>query len=305
MGKLSEKYVAGFFDADGSVQVVFIADCRTPQLRVKFSQKTEQDEVLHLIQRDYGGAISYELNGVGQYSTLSLSGNTSCSNLLNRIKKHTVLKRRYIEVCLDMCSRQISQGEIERAREYLKIQRKIKSYPLPNFPPRKWLAGYFDGDGCVSASIRGDSGGSTVRVHIAAEKCYTGGIETIHKAFGGHLKPMRENVDQWYYNMVPSKMIEFFGYFGKHTVVKRSQIEFILKCAEMGHFRDGKNIVSALKHLKAHPHRLSEPKPDVHALFLKVEDIPPFRLTPAQYKERSDKAWKTRRAMRQSETVSA
>lgn len=305
MSKLSEKYVAGFFDADGSVQVVFVADCVTPQLRIGFSQKTEQDEVLHLIQKDYGGCITYDVIGNGQYTKLSFSGNKQCRILLNRIKKHTVLKRRYIEVCLDICERQLDRNEIDRVKAYLKAQRKIKSYPLPNFPPRKWLAGYFDGDGCVSASMRGDSGGSTIRVHIAAERCYTGGIEIIQKSFGGHLKPMRENVDQWYYNMVPSKLVEFFGYFGNHTVVKHSQIQFILKCAEMGHFRDGKNIVAALKHLKAHPHRLSEPKPDVHALFLKVEDHPPFRLTPEQYKERSNKAWETRRAMRQSETVGA
>jgi len=73
----------------------------------------------------------------------------------------------------------------------------------------------------------------------------------------------------------------------------------------MGHFRDGNNIVPALKHLKAHPHRLSEPKPDVHALVSKVQDLPPFRLTPDAYQERSRKAWDTRRAMRQSETGEA
>ena len=305
MGRLSEKYVAGFFDADGGVQVVFVADCVTPQLRVAFSQKSEQDEVLHLIQKDYGGSISFDMVGNGQYTKLSIGGNRSCAAFLNRIKKHTVLKRRYIEVCLDLCTRKLDRGEIDRVKAYLKAQRKVKSYPLPNFPPRKWLAGYFDGDGCVSATLRGGAGGASVRVHIAAEKCYTGGIEVIHQSFGGSYRPMRENVDQWYLDGPANKLVQFLSYFGQHTVTKRDQIEFILRCAEMGHFRDGNNIVPALKHLKAHPHRLSEPKPDVHALVSKVQDLPPFRPTPDAYQERSRKAWDTRRAMRQSETGEA
>lgn len=302
MSRLSEKYIAGFFDADGSVQVVFVVGCVTPQLRVAFSQKTEQDEVLHLIQKDYGGSISYAMVGNGQYTKLSFSGNKSSTMLLNRIKKHTVIKRRYIEVCLDLCSRKLDPSEIERVKAYLKIQRKIKSYPLPNFPPRKWLAGYFDGDGCVSASLRGEGKGSTVRVHIAAEKCYVGGLEIIHKSFGGSYKAMRENVDQWYLDGPANKLVQFLSYFWQHTIVKYDQLFFILKCAEMGHFRDGNNIVTAMKHLKAHPHRLSEPKPDVHALISKVQDVPPFRLSPEAYVERSNKAWATRKAMRQSET---
>ena len=275
MARLSEKYIAGFFDADGTVGVVFHRDCKTPQLRVAFSQETKQDEVLHLIQRDYGGSISYSMIGSGQYTKLSFSGNKQATMLLNRIKKHSVLKRRYIEVCLDVCGRQLDCSEIDRVKAFLKIQRKIKSYPLPNFPPRKWLAGYFDGDGCVHAGVRKSSVNkhAQVRAHFCAEDCYEGGIEVIQKAFGGSIKQMRENVKQWYLDVSPSKATEFFGYFGKHTVVKRSQIEFILKCAEMEHFRDGIIIESAMKHLKAHPPRLSESKPDVDGLFRKVKNL--------------------------------
>ena len=276
MARLSEKYIAGFFDADGTVGVIFQTDCRTPQLRVSFSQETKQDEVLHLIQRDYGGSISYSMVGNGQYTKLSFNGNKQCHMLLNRIKKHSILKQRYIEICLDITSRQLDPSETERVRAYLKIQRKIKSYPLPNFPPRKWLAGYFDGDGCAHASVHKSSVNrhAQIRAHFCAENCYEGGIEVIQKAFGGSIKQMRENVKQWYLDVSPSKAIEFFGYFGKHSVVKHDQIEFILKCAEMGHFRDGNIIETAMKHLKAHPHRLSESKPDVGKMFHQVKDLP-------------------------------
>jgi hypothetical protein len=199
--------------------------------------------------------------------------------LLNRIKNFSVLKRRYIEVCLDMRSRVVDRSQVDLLRAYMKAQRKIKSYPIPTFPPRKWLAGYFDGDGCLSASVHKNSkhGGAAVVVNIPAENCYEGGIELIHKAYGGSIKQMRENVKQWYLSVPASKAKEFFGYFGKYSIVKKSQIEFILKCAEMGHFRDGKSIVASLKHLKAHPHRLSEPKPDVNTLVQSVKDVPAFK----------------------------
>lgn len=279
MATLSEKYLAGFFDADGCVQVVFVRDCKTPQLRIAFSQETKQDEVLHLIQAEYGGCITYDIIGNGQYTKLSFSGNRQCEKLLNRIRNHTVLKRRYIEVCLDICSRQLDPSEMERVRAFLKAQRKVKSYAVPTFPPRKWLAGYFDGDGCLHASVHKNSvnGGAAVIVHMAAENCYECGVELIQKAYGGSIKQMRENVKQWYLSLPASKATEFLSYFGKYAIVKRSQIEFILKCAEMGHFRDGKNISAGLKHLKAHPHRLSEPKPDVNSLVQSVKDVAPFK----------------------------
>jgi hypothetical protein len=279
MARLSEKYVAGFLDADGSVNVRFQSDCKTPQLHVTFSQKTEQDEVLHLIQRDYGGSINYQMVGDGQYTRLTIGGGRKAKMFLNRIKNFSVLKRRFIEVCLDLCERELDKSEMERVKAYLKAQRKVKSYPIPTYPSRKWLAGYFDGDGCVSATVHKQSkhGGASIRLHITAEDCYVGGIELIHKAFGGSLKPMRTNVQQWYINAPASKIMEMFDYFGKYTVVKRSQVEFILKCAEMGHFRDGNNIVAVLKHLKSHPHRLSEPKPDVNGLLATVKDVASFK----------------------------
>lgn len=279
MAMLSEKYVAGFFDADGTVGVVFQRDCVTPQLHVSFSQETKQDEVLHMIHRDYGGCLTYDMIGSGQYTKLSFNGNRQCAKLLNRIKNFSVLKRRYIEVCLDLVTRKLDPSEMERVKAFLKAQRKIKSYPIPTFPSRKWLAGYFDGDGCLSASVHRNSvnGGAAVVVHITAEDCYAGGIELIQKAFGGDIKQLRPNVKQWYLSVSPSKATELFDYFGKYAVVKRTQIEFILKCATMGHFRDGSSIVAGLKHLKAHPHRLSEPKPDVHSLVQSVKDLPPFK----------------------------
>lgn len=276
MGRLSDKYVAGFFDADGSVSVVFHADCIAPQLRVAFSQKTEQDEVLHLIQKEYGGCLTYDVvNGVS-YTKLSYSGNRQCEKLLRRIVPWSVIKRHYINVCLDVCQRKVNKSEHEAIRAYLKIQRKQRSLPLPKHPTRKWLAGYIDGDGCISATTVGRYATGKVVLHIAASDFDTEGIELIQKQFGGVIHDMCEGrVRQLVIPLSASKAKDIFADIARHMIVKRSQVEFILGCAEMGHYRDGKNIKAAMKHLKAHPHRLSEPKPNVAELLKSVRNLPP------------------------------
>lgn len=282
MATLAPKYIAGFFDADGTVNVVFHAECRTPQLRLGFSQKTDQDEVLQRIHEEWGGCVRYNTVKGVSYTHLTWSGNRQCSMLLNRIKQFLVIKRHYAEVCLDVCSRQIGKDEIPKVREYLKIQRKQRSLPLPKHPSRKWLAGYIDGDGCISVTqLRKPSGVADLVLHIAASDFDTEGIETIQKAFGGRINDMCDGrVRQYAVSLQPSKIKEIFEEIHTSMVVKRDQAEFILKCAAMGHLRDGENIKAALKHLKAQPHRLSEPKPNVHELFLKVRDLPKYERDP-------------------------
>lgn len=295
MATLSDKYIAGFLDADGSVSVVYVADCKTPQLRVAFSQATLQDEVLHRIHEERGGSLTYAtINGVS-YTKLSFSGNRQCRDLLNRIKKFLVIKRHYVECCLDIASRQIDKEEIPKVREYLKIQRKQRSLPLPVHPTRKWLAGYIDGDGCISVQeVVKPSGVAYLVLHIAAEKSDTEGIEIIQKQFGGCIHDMCDGrVRQYKLSLNPSKTVEVFSEIAPHMVVKQDQAYFILKCAAMGHFRDGNAIKSALKHLKAHPHRLNEPKPKLVDLLASIRDLPKYVRSKDSYRPR---------AMRQSET---
>jgi ribosomal protein S14 len=59
-------------------------------------------------------------------------------------------------------------------------------------------------------------------------------------------------------------------------VTKKDQAMFILGCAKMGHYRDGKSIKAGLKHLKAQEHRLSESEADVSGLLKTVEDKEDF-----------------------------
>jgi LAGLIDADG endonuclease len=303
MATLSPKYIAGFLDADGTVNIVFQADTKRPQLRLGFCQKTSQDEVLQLIHAEWGGHMQVRAVKGVEYSHLTWSGNKQCSMLLNRIKQFLVIKRHYAEVCLDVSERQIEKDEIPKIREYLKIQRRQKSLPLPKHPSRKWLAGYIDGDGCISVTqLRKPSGVADLVLHIAASNYDTEGIEIIQKQFGGRINDMCEGrVKQFAVSLAPSKAKEIFDEIVPSMIVKRDQAEFILKCAAMGHLRDGESIKAALKHLKAHPHRLSEPKPDVHALFKEVRDLPKYERDPEGLRQSAAKmnaVLADRRAMR-------
>lgn len=273
--KLSEKYIAGFFDADGTVGLTFKKDCSKPQIAVGFSQKTSQDKVLHMIQEEHGGNVRINTIGGNDYSMLQIYGSTAVS-FLNRIKNHLVIKRHYVNVCLDMVGK--SFPDHDAAKKYLKQQRRVKSLPLPNFPPRKWLAGYFDGDGCLSVQQLSGAGTATMVAVIAASDYDTEGIEIISKVYGGFIHDVKGGeVKSWRLSMPASKATEFLGYFAKHLVIKREQAEFVLGCAAMGHFRDGRNIKAALKALKAHDHRLSEQSVDITNYLKTVQDLPPHR----------------------------
>jgi hypothetical protein len=308
MATLSPKYIAGFLDADGSIGVRFHADCLTPQMSVSFSQETSQDEVLQRIHEELGGSYN-QVDAKGKkYTHLVFGGNPQSSRLLNRIKPFLVVKRHYAEVCLDLCSRKLSRDEIPAMREYLKIQRKQRSLPLPKHPTRGWLAGYLDGDGCISVErINRPSGLAHIVLHVAASAFDTEGIETIHKQFGGRINDMCEGrVRQYQLSLPASKVVEVFDPIVPYMIVKRDQAEFILKCAAMGHFRDGENIKAALKHLKAHPHRLNEPKPDLTALLRTVHDLPKHQRDPVEHAKSIQKmhaALAAKRAMRQSESA--
>lgn len=272
---LGEKYIAGFLDADGHIGFQFNKDCSRPQMALQFSQKTSQDKVLFLIQEAIGGRTDTVTIKGSSYTRLGIYGRAA-EKVLNRIAQHLIIKRHYAYVCLECAGR--PYADLATFKAYLKEQRRMRSLPLPNFPPRQWLAGYFDGDGCLSINRVCQSSGVAYPVaHIAASDFDTEGIEILCNAFGGKIYPMCENrVKQWAMQLNPSKAKEFLGYFAKHLVTKKDQADFILGCAAMGNYRDGNAIKAALKQLKAHDHRLSEPDARVSELLSTIRSLPKY-----------------------------
>jgi hypothetical protein len=271
---VSDKYIAGFLDSDGTIGLNFIEAGRRPLMRITWTQKACQDEVLSEIHKVIGGKLDAIIVKGGRYSRLSICGRKA-EALLTRIKKHLVIKRRYADACMKIVSEKVKDPIA--VKKQLKAERRIESLPIPNFPTRKWLAGYIDGDGCFSVTQLTPRGTACPVLHIASAVYDTEGIEAIQKAFGGRIHGMKSGkVKQYVLPLPPSKAVEIISYCGKHMIVKRNQALFILNCAKMGHYRDGKSIKLALKQLKAQPHRLNEPRVDMSVLMAGIKDLPPY-----------------------------
>lgn len=271
---LSEKYIAGFLDSDGSIGINWRpldrSDTNPTQRRgyvtLSFSQAAAQNEVLYLIKHEIGGTIRAASRD-GKYTELRLNGKHA-EQILYRIKKHLVINREYCERVLAITSQAVD-AKTTKAR--LKEDRKRRSTPLPNYPSRKWMAGYLDGDGSITARLSRDKAAQPV-LSVACSSFDREGIELLQKAFGGSISD-RERVSVWTVVLGASKASKVLGHCAQHMLVKKDQADFIMGCAKMGHYRDGIRIRMALKQLKAHPHRLSEPKANVGRLLANIRDI--------------------------------
>lgn len=275
MAKLSDKYIAGFLDSDGSVQIMYRYPTRdksdSTQMRVyvgiEFTQLSKRDEVLHKIQEAIGGKLYFSEERAA--TTLKLFGKPAVM-CLSRIRKHLVIKRHYANIALDMAGKIVNRKE---ATKQLKAERRRKSLPLPNYPSRKWMAGYIDGDGCFGVRVPKGRSSAQITLEATSSDYDSEGIELIQKAFGGSISigGKRRNLRSLTITMPPSKAKQILSHCGKYLTIKKTQADFILGCARMGHYRDGKSIQATVKQLKSQPHRLNEPKPGVSQLLENVD----------------------------------
>jgi len=268
MPTLSEKYIAGFLDADGCIKVKWnkrydgrgnVMGLQAPYVSVSFVQRAVADEPLRMMHEQYGGSLYDAPARTVNYSPQTeyeLAGKDGAM-LLSRIVKFLVIKRHYAELVLDVIKEPRDRSVVI---EKLKAERRVKSEPLPNYPSRKWMAGYFDGDGCFNCGISPREHTASITAVIAAAAYDDEGVTIIQKNFGGTLAPIkgREHLVTLKIGMSPSKALQMLNYFGQYLIIKRDQAEFIKSCAQMGSYRDGGRISAVLKQLKAQPHRLSE-----------------------------------------------
>jgi hypothetical protein len=228
------------------------------------------------------------------YSSLTLKTGAA-QILLNRISQHLVVKRHFAEVVLDLAQRLVTKEEIPKTKAYLDVHRFLPSLPLPKHPSRKWVAGYLDGDGCLSVTKLNRLGSvSNLVLHVACDRRKNEGIQLLQKAFGGNTYPMRgDKCLQWVLHLDPAKVRAMFPDIAQRMVVKADQAFFLLGCSQMGHFRDGSNIKAGLKHLKAQPHRLNEPRVDISEILKTVRDLPKAKRTDYGDFVRNERGWIT------------
>lgn len=275
---LTEKYLAGLLDADGSFGVRYFrrpqGDFR-PAMFLQVSQKAVRDRVLYLLRDSFGGSVHtvhrVTGHGGGDQSVWDMS-HTEAMKLLYRLDKYMVVKRGRAPLMIDYVhnNRRVAESSIEIHREQLAAIRAYK-HTLPNYPTRKWMAGYFDGDGCFASRKDKKSGYAYLSLRITAHKTDDNGIRLLHKAFGGLINYSKgEHLPCWVLHLPPSKALQVVGHFATNSVVKRAEADFVLGCAKGGNYRDGDTIHDALKHLKAQEQRLNGRGVDAAPLLSRV-----------------------------------
>jgi len=257
----SDKYLAGFLDGDGSLTLA-----QGKYLWLEMHQMQARDGVIELARQalfPQGRLHTRDGRRRGTRTVgtrLVITGQKAVDQAC-RLKPYLVAKR----VRLNQFLRELGFTE------------RVGTDSIPVYPSRKWLAGYFDADGCISACVNRHGGSASLAFSIDADVAEQDGLELVQKAFGGRIYLRGVKGARWEMKADAAQARAFLTPFAKHLILKREQAYFVLGCAAMGHFRDGRIITDTLKAMKTHPHRLSDltAEVDVSGFLAKVRDLQP------------------------------
>lgn len=217
------KYFAGFIDADGSLQahVQKVKNSGGFYIHpvVSLSQKKFRAQNLEEIASFYEVSVCEESRNPDTVE-VRISGDKG-RRLLEQIKKHLVIKDELAEYLLNLERKVYTQEEVDTIRQIIKSLRK-KNISHKNFPSRKWMAGYIDGDGCVQAYIY-RTGSIKAHLTITSWNEAQAGLELVKKVFGGCII-QQGNASRLQISFSPSKVRELYDYFGKHLRIKKDQM---------------------------------------------------------------------------------
>lgn len=220
---IDNKYFAGFVDADGSITVhVQKRDNDRYGLypKVQVGQLTFRSGNLKEIAETYGAGVKEKVGT--DFSVVELTGSKAYT-FLNLIKNHLVIKDEVCEYILSL-PKEVSKEELKAIKRVVQKLRK-KNTPSKNFPSRRWMAGYIDGDGCFDCTVK-STGVLSARLTVACAVDATAGVCLISKQFGGNFT-YKGNTCYYQVSLGVAKMNEIYDYCGKHLRIKKTQCELL------------------------------------------------------------------------------
>lgn len=230
----SLKYFAGLFDADGSFDIrpVKREGYYTINMRAALYQKSGRDEPLQDFAEQWGVTVKDDGRGC---SIVCLQGSTA-RRFMEQVKQHLVCKKNVVEYLLSLDKLKVSKEELKILRQSIK-EARVTQVTEKNFPSRQWMAGYVDGDGCITSSFRKSDGNLEFKLSVVSHFTQCAGLFLMKKFFKGHITEQKD-VLKWSVTLSQTKCEEVLGYFVKHSRIKRDQIEYVLGIVRSGsHFR--------------------------------------------------------------------
>ena len=224
------KYYAGLFDADGSFDMwPTKREDGTYYINIKATLYQKDKQVFDELVSEY----DVEVKTSKGCSYVSLHG-TKAEMFMRSVKNYLVIKKCVVETLLSLKGKTVT--DIAEVRKVIQDARKQRSSEK-DFPSRRWMAGYIDGDGCLLSSYRKSDGNLEFKLSVVSHYTQMQGLELMKKAFGGIIVEQGD-CRRWNISLSVTKGKQLLNHFGQHLKVKKEQAALILDCLETGkHFR--------------------------------------------------------------------
>lgn len=202
------KYIAGLYDADGSLSFQFKNGYVGLQFRLGQSDVVDKDgKAIKGLQRETKLGKVYNQEHSSWKNSMNIwviSSLPELERLLPRIAKHSLIKARHIEWMLnqrrDTRGKKLSEEEITNLKEGSKLVRQNAGPLKPkNHVTWAWLAGFMDGDGWYSYT------GKSLRIGAASDVKDRYACDLIAKSLGSKVVHREDKgMVQWRMGMGPS-----------------------------------------------------------------------------------------------------
>lgn len=217
------KYYAGLFDADGTFDVQFTKRAENSyysQVRCTLYQIEKRRKVLDDLAKEFDVKVTK--------SKGCLCVTLNCSKaikFIQQVKNHLIIKKPVAEKVLELDKVFCTKEETKLIRKQIQLAR-LQTLPERNFPSRKWMAGYVDGDGSLNSYFNKKTGLVEYRLSIVSHESQDAAINLIHKCFGGRVH--KDKNCMRYALTLNYSSRDKLSYFGKHLVLKKDQYDFII-----------------------------------------------------------------------------
>lgn len=219
---MNEKYIAGLLDADGSIQLHFNKR-EDGTYRAAASVKICLVGDLKYLAEEFN--LNWRQQAREQYKDTDeiYAYGDRAVTFLNRVKKHLRIKNHLAEWVLTNHGIVVDNPKSLK-KEMQEVRKVTASMDNRRHPSRAWLAGYFDGDGCIAFFNRR----SECWLQITAWGPDKPILDTLSNHLGGKVYRHTGDSFQWkkYLRRNGSEVID---YFKKHVVVRRHQLDKYLQ----------------------------------------------------------------------------